>query len=313
MSNEPKVLIFMATFNGERYLGEQLESLVSQTYSNWDLVISDDGSVDGTVQLVSEFISKYKGTHFVKLVDGPKQGFVKNFLSLSMYDEIDAEYYAFCDQDDVWNKDKIARAVRVLSKYSSSTPLLYCTRTEIVGPDASSFKPARFSPLISLQPSFSNSLVQSIAGGNTMVFNRSAKDLIKKFGGLVDVPSHDWWLYQLVSGVGGIVVYDSIPSLRYRQHSKNLVGANRTLHGLISRFMKFLSGSFRSANTANIKQLLSKESFLTVKNRSVLRDFSLSRNGNIISRVVCHYRSGVKRNGFLFNIALWIGVFLKKN
>ena len=272
-----RLTVLMATFNGERFLKDQLDSFLCQTYSDWDLWVSDDGSCDFTISMLKEFSEKHN-KHKVKIIDGPRKGFVMNFLSMACLCQNESEFFAFSDQDDIWQKDKLERAVAWLETVPSGVPALYCTRTEIVDKDAKSSTPPKCSPLMKLPPSFGNALVQSIAGGNTMVFNRAAKRLIDDFGGPVRVPSHDWWMYLLVTGVGGEVYYDEFLSLKYRQHGGNIVGANRSLKAVVNRLASFLNNKFREFNEDNIFFLRKKIGLLTKENQYKLNCFAKARN-----------------------------------
>jgi hypothetical protein len=132
------------------------------------------------------------------------------------------------------------------------------------------------SPMFVFPPSFRNALVQSIAGGNTMIFNQAAKNLIEKVG-MVDVPSHDWWLYQLISGVEGIVYYDKVPQILYRQHEFALVGGNNTFPAKIERVWMLLQGRFQNWNTQNIMVLKQVEHLLVKNHQEILNLFELLR------------------------------------
>lgn len=303
-----RLTILMATYNGERFLKEQLASFDAQSFQDWDLWVSDDGSKDQTKEILRNF--KFNSFHKLVVRDGPHEGFVKNFLDLTISCENDAEYFAFSDQDDIWNKNKLKKAIDWLNTIPSSEPALYCSRTEIVGVSGKSSVPPIYSPLMKISPCFPNALVQSIAGGNTMVFNRAAKKLLEDFGGVVSVPSHDWWLYLLVTGVGGKVYYDSTPSLRYRQHGDNLVGSNRSLKALVIRLCKFLDGRFRKFNDENLEALGKNIKLLTKTNQESYENFVLSKRNFGLKALVYFQRSKAKRQGWLFNVALWVGVLL---
>ena len=305
-----RLTILMATYNGERYLCDQLRSFARQTYTDWDLWVSDDGSIDHTIDIIHDFASSQKNEHFVAVIDGPHLGFVSNFLNLASSCQDGSEFYAFSDQDDIWENDKLERAVRWLETIPAEVPALYCSRTEIVDEDARPTSPPTLSPLMTITPSFENALVQSIAGGNTMVFNRSAKKLIDDFGGQVPVPSHDWWLYLIITGVNGKVYYDPNPSLMYRQHGKNVVGSNRSIGAVLTRLVKFLDGRFKEYNGKNVYYLGLKSSFLSDDNLRKLHAFIQARDNPGIRGLKSFKDSGAKRNGILFNLALWLGVVI---
>ena len=109
-SNEPSVLILMGTFNGEKYIREQLDSIAAQSHKNWRLVMSDDGSTDRTLEIARRWAEEV-GEDRVDIVDGPRQGFAQNFLSMACDPSLNADFYAFCDQDDVWMPRKLEVAL----------------------------------------------------------------------------------------------------------------------------------------------------------------------------------------------------------
>ena len=117
------VAILMGCYNGAEYLSEQLDSLESQTHTNWRLYASVDGSTDGTLEILQAYQAKW-GVDKLIIRQGSRQGFCKNFLSLACDPSIKADYYAFCDQDDVWLPEKIKAAVSYLSKKQQATSTL---------------------------------------------------------------------------------------------------------------------------------------------------------------------------------------------
>ncbi len=154
----------------------------------------------------------------LRIFQGLKNGFCQNFLSLICDSSIKAD---LSDQDDIWHEDKLSRAVKVLSDISYETPALYCSRTKLVNERNIEIG---LSPLFRCTPEFRNALVQNIGSGNTMVFNHAARRLMLEVGSGINPVVHDWFLYMVISGCGGVVIYDLGPSLRYRQHAANLIG-----------------------------------------------------------------------------------------
>ena len=193
----PRVAILMGARNGERYLPEQLQSFVDQTHTNWSLHVSDDGSSDATCDIVRRFCAGLQNP--ITLRSGPQRGFARNFMSLACALDIMGDYFAFSDQDDIWYKNKLERALDWLTTIPDELPAVYCSRTEIV--DVAG-RHLGFSPLFTKSPSFKNAIVQSVGGGNTMVFNAAARSLLAAIGE-IDIVSHDWWVYQIVSAAGG--------------------------------------------------------------------------------------------------------------
>ena len=230
-SNDHLVVIFLCTYNGEKFLSAQLNSIMEQTHKSWIILASDDGSTDLTLQILYEYQKKWSSDRII-IKQGPGKGYSQNFLSLVSSCKIGADYYAFCDQDDVWKPDKLKVAVNNLClNQIDDQPYLYCGRSIYVFDDLT---PIALSPLKKYSAAFENALVENIAGGNTMLFNQATKNILEKVG-LVDVVSHDWWIYILVTGVGGNVFYDPEPHILYRQHSKSVIGSGYHFIGRIKR------------------------------------------------------------------------------
>ena len=302
------VAILLCTYNGERFLAEQLNSLGAQTYQNWVLIVSDDGSKDATLDILLQYQAKWpQGKMMIR--NGPQKNFCQNFLSLACDSEIKADYYAFCDQDDVWLPEKLTVALQTIAANQNiNVPFIYCGRTTYV---TEQLKPCGSSPLFVFPPSFRNALVQSIAGGNTMVFNLAAKLLIEK-AGTVNVPSHDWWLYQLISGADGYVFYDPVPYLLYRQHKGALVGGNSSLSAKIERVVMLLQGRFQDWNTQNIAALKEVKHLIAKNQQDILNFFEILRGASVKDRFRLIEICGLYRQTRRGTFSLFLAALFKK-
>jgi glycosyltransferase involved in cell wall biosynthesis len=307
---EPKVSILMCCYNGERYLSDQIQSFKDQTYRNLDLWVSDDGSHDKTLLTIKQSLSTWQDCiHTIRT--GPSEGFAANFMSLITCQEIDSDYYTYSDQDDIWEADKIQRGVSLLEKIPSSIPALYCSRTVVVNAENVQLG---LSTLFTKDPSFQNALVQNIGGANTMLLNRAARDLIMNVSkNINNVTSHDWWSYLIVIGCGGKVIYDSHPSIRYRQHQTNLVGSNLTLSSRIKRARGLICGEFRRLIDLNVKNIQEIKGYLTAESRESLDLFTKSRDKKgLIPRLIGLKQSGIHRQNLLGNLGLIVAAIFKK-
>ena len=306
MTNASAICILMGTYNGEAFLADQLLSIENQSYINWRLIISDDSSTDATLTIAKSFQDKW-GSDRLEIRAGPKQGFCTNFLSLACDPTIHADFYAFSDQDDVWMVDKLARALAYFDTVNNEDlPRVYGSRTQLVDEHLTPFG---YSHLFTLPRSFRNALVQSIAAGNTMVFNQRAKIVLEKTG-LQQVVSHDWWLYQLIQGVGGVVFYDPEPSLLYRQHNGALVGHNC---GFKARLDRVLNGRFNKAwNTLNYKALCAVRHLLTIDNQVILDTFAKLRGAPFKDRVRLLGVCGLYRQTWQGTLSLWLATLINK-
>ena len=308
ISDTPLVAILLCTYNGAWFLAEQLDSLECQTHQNWVVIASDDGSTDQTLEILRQYQEKWPAGKLT-IRNGPQKGFCQNFLSLACDSNICADYYAFCDQDDVWLPSKLEVAIgNIVVNQSDDVPYLYCGRTKYVNKN---LKPCGVSPLFVFPPSFRNALVQSIAGGNTMVFNLAAKKLIEKVG-IVDAPSHDWWLYQLISGIEGNVYYDPSPYVLYRQHEFALVGGNNSFPAEMERVWMLLQGRFQKCNSQNIVSLKLANHLLAKNHQEILKIFEVMRSAKFKDRFRLIKVCGLYRQTRRGTFSLFLATLIKK-
>ncbi|MCL2715088.1 MAG: glycosyltransferase family 2 protein [Alphaproteobacteria bacterium] len=298
----------MATYNGERFIADQLASLEAQDHIRWSLYVSDDGSTDRTRSIISKFAAQRLLRNDVQLVDGPGKGFVVNFLT-ALCGAPDADFYALADQDDIWGEAKLSEAIGSLTKTEPGRPALYCGRSQTADIEG---KPIGLSPGYMRPPSFGNALVQNIGAGNTMVMNREARDLVRDAGPHLDVVFHDWWIYQLVSGAGGTVIYDLRPFIRYRQHSGNLVGEGTSLKSRIGRLRQMMKGRLHAWMDRNLGALQQVKHLLTAENERLLEDFIDLRQQWWLGRVSRIHRLGVSRQTWVGNVSLALATALGK-
>lgn len=303
-----KIAILLGSYNGAAYIQEQLNSFEGQSHLDWVLWASDDGSTDDTVAIVKEFSSKFGGNR-VQQVDGPRKGFAANFLHLVFNPGLQADAYAFSDQDDIWMADKLERAAIFLKSVPANKPALYCSRTLYVDKDD---KPMRTSRSYARPAVFANALIQNIASGNTMVFNDAARSLLLRLGQDVDIDLHDWLTYMVVAGAGGEVYFDQKPSVRYRQHSKNLIGMNIGIRAKIGRIHLLFKGRFRDWNERHLAALSRIHDLLTMENITTLKRFEKARQSKGLSRLVGFKRSGVYRQTLSNNIMFYIAAIVGK-
>lgn len=308
--NDSTVFI-LGTYNPTAFLSNQLISILGQINTDIKIYVSDDCS-DQSYYL-EEVKKEIVSPRIIWHRNQKNLGFAKNFLH-SLKD-IDPEYnfYAFSDQDDIWYEDKISYAINVIKKTSYDRPALYCSRTAIADENCDSI--IGYSPLFSKKPSFQNALVQSIGGGNTIVFNLAARNLIVQSIenlGNKEVVSHDWWCYQIVSGANGVVHYDPEPRIMYRQHGNNLAGKNIGWIAHLVRIKSLFSGKFRRWNNLNIDALQINRTLLTVENLKILDDFTCARNFSVIKRMYYLKRSGIYRQTLLGNIGLIVSAIFNK-
>ena len=306
---QSRVAVILGYFNGQTAIGEQLQSIIEQSHSEFHIFICDDNS-NPCFSFEGLCLDKDSLSKISVAVRPQNIGFSSNFLTGLAGISGEFEYFAFSDQDDIWYENKLEKAIIALEKFSSKEPALYCARVEIA--DDVCEKVLGYSPLFDKAPSFANALVQNIGGGNTMVFNKAAKDLILKASQDVTVGLHDWWCYQVVAGAGGHVIYDPEPCLKYRQHAYNIIGASSNWSARLSRIRGLLAGRLRARNDINIKALSKHKNLLTASNQQTLNDFIEARRSPFVKRILLFKRSGIYCQTLVGSLGLLLGVFLNK-
>ncbi len=223
-----KVIVLLSTFNGERYLRKQIESVLYQENVDVCLLVRDDGSTDSTRTI----LQKYEEQGALSLILGKNIGWRRSFMEL-VYAAPIADYYAFCDQDDIWLPNKLYEAIKTLEKIDDNIKL-YCSNLYY-------YKDGRNFGLIRKYIPNHNiytCLIKNIATGCTIVFNKNLKKFMQ-----YNIPqyiiAHDFWIYQ-VAQIFGTVYYDSNSYIYYRQHSDNQIGAKKGILEIWNRRIKSL-------------------------------------------------------------------------
>lgn len=302
-----RIVVLLATYNGETHLDEQLASVRDQSVdARLDVLASDDGSTDRTRAILADWQGRWTRGDFA-IVDGPRRGFAENFRSMLKEPSEGADYIAFCDQDDVWMSDKLSVATAAIA--DAAGPALYCSRTLVVDEQ---LRPIGPSPCFKRPPHFANAIVQSIAGGNTMVLNAAAVGLIAESARRTAFVTHDWWSYIMVSGAGGRVVYDPSPRIYYRQHARNVVGHNTGPRARWSRLKRSMRGEFKRWNETNQAALLACRDLLTADSAAVLDRFIAIRAAGPVRALYLLCRSGIYRQLMGGNISLALAALLRK-
>lgn len=223
------IAILLTTFNGEQYLAEQIDSLFCQSDTDWHLYIHDDGSTDATSQIVSRYMELHPDK-ITLLQYTPQGGACKNFMS--MLKVVDAPLYMLCDQDDVWNANKIELSRRQLQSLSipADKPAVVFTDMTIVDRQLNTLHPSfwQYSGIRPEAVTCFYDCVISMAAGCTMLFNKAARDaaLLKYTPrNIPHIMMHDVWIIDCCYAAGGEVSHVPTPTLLYRQHGNNQLGA----------------------------------------------------------------------------------------
>ncbi|WP_081344381.1 glycosyltransferase family 2 protein [Janthinobacterium lividum] len=228
------IAVLLATYNGEKYIKEFLDSLLMQKNQDFMLIVGDDGSTDSTLAILSSYAEKID----INILPGTKKlGPARNFVRILADAGEDFKYFFFADQDDFWNEEKIDRALLKLNGLDD-TPSMYCSALELVDSELKHISFSSYPREISLE----NALVENIATGCTIAINSKARRAFIE-GTPKNILMHDWLMYILISSIG-TVVYDKYYSLKYRQHGGNSVGAaTGVFHDIYRRTRRFFNKS----------------------------------------------------------------------
>ena len=274
MSAEYRVAVMLASFNGGDYLQEQLASISQQDHVYWDLWVSDDGSVDDTLEILRLFSKGFSDlslldaetlpeSHCVFLLQGPKQGVAANFYHLveMVYSKAFRHYqaFAFADQDDIWFPNKLSRALSAIEAKEQSIAgavkpsLLWCSEVQLcqgngeIQVGAVTRIPDRF------KPSLEHALTQNIVRGNTTVLNRQGFEQVLACRPRSAIVMHDWWFYLVIAASPrGYILHEANPSLAYRQHGANQIGEPDSVFSRIKRRRRAWQGEVKLWNDRHI-------------------------------------------------------------
>lgn len=267
--HEAPVAILLSVYNGEAFLNQQLDSFVAQTHRNWTLYWRDDGSDDASRAIMLSFQAhRGLGRCIESSQCEERLGVAQSFAHLLTFVP-SGTMVAYADQDDVWLPEKLGWAVAALADYQD-VPVLYCARQYLT--DASLTVKGESPPFLR-PPGFEAALTQNIATGHTIMLSPAACALLTDFAPPDEV-LHDWWAYLVVTVTGGVVIADGRCVSYYRQHGRNVVGANRSrLHRALAALSRG-PHLFMATLSANVAQLMSRPDIATPKARALLVDLT---------------------------------------
>ena len=303
--------ILMATYNGEKYIAEQIESILNQTYKEWILYIRDDGSKDNTKNIINDYCKRYP-EKIIHVKDNKSGlGAKLNFAELMKYSKSD--YCMFADQDDVWLNTKIEdtmnKMIEAENIHGKETPILVHTDLKVVDGNLNIINESfwRYQNLNKDNKSLNTLLVQNNITGCTMMMNKS----LMKLG--VKVPKdcimHDWWIGLIASGLGKIYTVDK-PTMLYRQHGNNEVGSHK--YNSI-KFIKNKAKDIEKINKSINDGILQATAFydeykekLSKSNQNTVYNFSQLRKKGLITRKLSIVTNKFYKSGLVRNISYFI-------
>ena len=300
-----EVYVVLSTYNGEQFLIPQLKSILEQESVQIKLLIRDDGSTDGTKEILNSYAKKYAN---ISLEYGHNMGVVKSFMRLLKNVPPHAKFIAFSDQDDIWRLDKIIRAINKINELSSG-PVLYCSCYSAVDEDGKLLWESSAPPR---DITFRNAVLQNITTGCTIVLNKNLLDILKadqvNTGKII---MHDWWVY-LVATCFGRTIYDATPSMYYRQHGGNVVGAKNGFTFWTERLKRFL---FHRGNYSRISQAreflrLYKQN-MSSEDANILTEFIAHREGGLLERTRYAFRTPLYMQKKIDNIIIKLQLIIR--
>ena len=209
-----KVQVLLSTYNGEKYIKEQIESILNQEEVEISLLIRDDGSLDKTVEIVKELESKNSNITFYQ---GENLKPARSFMDL-LNKSGEYDYYAFSDQDDVWDSRKLIFAINML-KSKEDKPSLYMSALNVVDENLNLIETKK----VDGNYSFEGEMIKNFATGCTMVLNKNLRDIINNYKPNYII-MHDSWITRVCYAIGGNVIIDDNSYIKYRQHTSNVLG-----------------------------------------------------------------------------------------
>lgn len=305
MYHTEKIAILLATYNGEKYIAQQIDSILRQTNKDWKLYIHDDGSKDCTVSILEEYTREYPEQ--ICIVDGaPTGGAKQNFFYL--FHQVEAPYYMCCDQDDVWEPKKIEvtkNEMLRLEKEDRGVPCLVFTELKVVDNQLNilSESMSEYQGLDCESLNLNRAMIQNVVTGCTMMVNRCLRDELDKITDYNDVLMHDWWAL-LVATRFGKASFIKDATILYRQHGNNDVGAQNanTVVYMIKRM--FQGNDIKKSLEDTRKQVAFFAEVYSEKEDSVLKQYAnLGRKGKI-SRLVFYIKNDVKKSTWSKNLGL---------
>ncbi|MDY4761097.1 glycosyltransferase family 2 protein [Streptococcus thoraltensis] len=302
-----KVNILLSTYNGEKYLSEQIESIQAQTFKDWNLLIRDDGSKDSTTSIIREIAEEDDRIRFINDGQNENYGVIKSFYHLVKFEK--ADYYFFSDQDDVWLPEKLEITLQRGQKENPDKPLLVYTDLRVVNENLEILQES----MIKAQSHHANTelvqeLTENTVTGGTMMINKALADKWQVYENLL---MHDWYLALLAASLGKLVYIDQ-PTQLYRQHEANVLGARtedkklKLLRlgpkAIFTKYWQIIHDSQKQAMT--IVELFGRD--LTPRDRLLIEQFYDIDRQSILRRAERLIRYGYSKNQLTHKIVFKI-------
>lgn len=257
----PHVAVLMATYNGEQYLKEQFDSLIEQTYKNFECYIHDDGSIDKTIDIISEYVKWYPNL-FIYIPGNSCGGSKNNFLFLLR--QVQADYYMFCDQDDIWSYTKIQDSLNYMMNVNQAGPICIYTDLKVVNEKLDILNDSfyAYTSLAPMKNTYKQLIMSNVCVGCSMLFNRALRDIAIDFYS-DNIMMHDWQI-ALIASLLGQLRYFHRATVMYRQHARNVLGASKEAN-VIQKIKRI----------SNLMAYIKRKRFYKERPRYIARDLLL--------------------------------------
>ena len=300
-----EIEIILATYNGEKYLREQLDSVLANTFTDFEIHICADGSTDGTLEIAREYVEKY--SQITLWENQENQGYTKNFLQAVKRET--ASYFMFCDQDDIWMPDKIEQTYRAIKEAEEAKEIPILVYTDAFNYDNDTKKDTgsfhKTSHLDTKKVDTAHLFMENKCIGCTIMCNAKVRDYITELPEEIRV--HDWWVALICSHFGKVVYLDKM-TLHYRQHRDNMIGTSSFFHYLTERLRHVKEQ--RQALQATFAQgkafyQLYGDWIEDPKKKKIACEFAILAEENWMMRRIKACRYGFLKSGMVRNIALF--------
>lgn len=307
MNSPYKIQVLLSTYNGEKFLAQQLDSLLKQDYPHFDICIRDDGSSDRSLEILSDYQTRYAN---ISVVFADNIGVVNSYYQLIKHAH--ADFYALCDQDDIWLPGKLSSAASKMRNSTDPSASLYCSALQFVDADLQSIGRTSTPRYQCLE----NAVMENIATGCTVIFGDSLRVLFLQ-AKPENMHMHDWWLYLLAS-TSGHIIFDPEPHVLYRRHENTVTGlqlkSTRTLSVRLQGFWGFI---FNNRQLYGLHQAcLFGQTYgaqLNHKQRLLFKQLEpLQQANHLLNRLIFALRCPVLFNDKLDNFAVRLLVLLGK-
>lgn len=297
-----KVLVLMSSYNGEKFIEEQINSILNQKYVDVSILIRDDGSTDSTVNILEKYKKKYKNIDYFV---GENKGSAISFMNLIYCCNENIDFYAFADQDDFWMEDKLSSAIEKIEKIKK--PALYFSSKSIGDSKLNIILKNDYS---NSKNDFESSCIKNIATGCTIVINNNLMQKLKQYK-VNDIEMHDYWIYRLCHTIDGYVYYDNVPHIIYRQHGNNVIGFKESMKSKITRRFNsfFKCKHYRKKMSQFLLDGYQNE--ISVEKRKILEQFS-SYDKIMAYKVELFINSSLRTNRFMDNFIFRVALLINR-